>query len=74
MIPESPEAKLPKPLSEEERSRLIANGTYNEDGSVNMETAERVGWAKAWKEREEKARAAAAAAAATYAATLTETK
>jgi hypothetical protein len=61
-VPESSEAKLPKYLSEEERARLVANRTYNPDGTVNMETAERLGWAKAWKEREEQANAAAAAA------------
>ena len=44
----------------EERRRLIANGTYNADGSVNMETAERVGWTKIWKERKEKQEAALA--------------
>ena len=60
-VPESSEAKLPKYLSEEERRRLIANGTYNPDGTVNMETAERLGWAKAWRDREEQAKAAAAA-------------
>jgi hypothetical protein len=63
-VPESPQAKLPKYLSEEERGRLIANGTYNADGTVNMETAERVGWAKAWKDREEQAKSASAANAA----------
>ncbi len=28
------------------QQRLIANGTYNADGSVNMETARRLGWDK----------------------------
>src|SRR5207244_9138056 len=45
---------------EEIKKRLIANGTYNADGSVNVETAERLGWDKAWKDREEQAKAAAA--------------
>jgi hypothetical protein len=65
-VPESPEARLPKYLSEEERGRLIANGTYNADGTVNMTTAERVGWTKAWRDREQQAKAAAAANAATH--------
>jgi len=39
-------------LSEEERGRLIANGTYNVDGTVNKQTAERLGWAKAWADRQ----------------------
>ena len=43
------------------KQRLIRNGTYNEDGTVNLETAERLGWAKAWREGEEQAKAAAAA-------------
>ena len=73
-VPESPEAKLPRYLSDEERGRLIANGTYNADGTVNMETAERLGWAKAWRGREEQAKAAAAASATAGAARLTETK
>ncbi len=51
-VPESPDAKLPKYLSEEERGRLIANGTYNVDGTVNKQTAERLGWAKAWADRQ----------------------
>jgi hypothetical protein len=41
---------------------------------VNMATAERLGWAKAWREREEQARAAAAANAAADVARLAETK
>jgi hypothetical protein len=51
-VPESPEATLPAYLSEEERGRLIANGTYNADGTVNMDTAERLGWTKMWAERQ----------------------
>jgi hypothetical protein len=30
---------------------LIQNGTYNADGTVNMETARRLGWDKVWEER-----------------------
>jgi hypothetical protein len=60
-VPESPNSKLPKYLSEDEQGRLIANGTYNPDGTVNLETAERLGWAKAWRDREEQAKADAAA-------------
>jgi hypothetical protein len=55
--PTGPEDRLPDSLSPLEKARLIANGTYNEDGSVNMTTAERVGWAQAWREREEQGRA-----------------
>ena len=65
--PRSPEDRMPLYLTEEAKRRLIANGTYNSDGTVNMETAERVGWIRVWKEREEQDRAAAAAFAASSA-------
>jgi hypothetical protein len=55
--------RMPVSLSAEERQRLIDNGTYNPDGSVNMKTAEAVGWTKGWAEREEQSRKAAEAAA-----------
>jgi hypothetical protein len=58
-VPESPDERIPAYLTEEAKSRLIANGTYNADGSVNMETAERMGWAAQWREREAKAQALA---------------
>jgi hypothetical protein len=51
-MPESPEQRLPAYFSEEQKRRLIANGTYNADGTVNMSTAERVGWTKIWAQRE----------------------
>jgi hypothetical protein len=31
------------------RQRLIENGTYNADGTVNIETAHRLGWDKEWE-------------------------
>jgi hypothetical protein len=71
-VPESAQAKLPKYLSEEERGRLIANGTYNPDGTVNMETAERVGWTKIWADREAQARDASAASTAVHASMTAE--
>jgi hypothetical protein len=55
--PHSPHETMPAYLSEEAKKRLIANGTYNADGTVNMNTAERLGWAQTW--REEAATAAA---------------
>jgi hypothetical protein len=58
-MPKSPQQKLPGYFSEEQKRRLIANGTYNADGTVNMETAERVGWTNLWAEREAQAQAAA---------------
>jgi hypothetical protein len=59
-VPDSPDAKMPASYSADERRRLIENGTYNSDGTVNMQTAERVGWAQQWRD-EEKARQDAAA-------------
>ena len=47
--PETPDARIPDNLSEDERARLIANGTYTKDGKVNLETARRLGWDQAWK-------------------------
>ena len=58
--PQSAQERMPEGWTEWARQRLIENGTYNPDGTVNMETAERAGWAKAWREREEKTRAAVA--------------
>jgi hypothetical protein len=57
--PRSPTAQMSSALSPEQRRRLIANGTYNTDGTVNMTTAERVGWAQKWRDLEEQANAAA---------------
>ena len=48
-VPEGPEAKMPAWLSEEAKARLIRNRTYNADGTVNLETAKRLGWDKTWK-------------------------
>lgn len=50
-MPPSAHARLPAFLSEEARGRLIANGTYREDGSVNLTTADRLGWAAIWNQR-----------------------
>jgi hypothetical protein len=62
-MPRSPDETMPAYLTEEARRRLIANGTYNPDGTVNMRTAERVGWTKIWADRRAEAEAAARAAA-----------
>ncbi len=51
-MPRSPEDTLPLWLSEEGRRRLVSNGTFHPDGTVNMETAERSGWAQRWREAE----------------------
>ena len=52
-MPESAEARMPAYLTEGQREMLISNGTYKEDGTVNEETARRLGWDKVWKARSE---------------------
>ncbi len=54
-IPHSPDVRMPASWSEPVKRALIANGTYNADGTVNMETAERLGWAQAWRDQAAKA-------------------
>ncbi len=58
--PASAGERIPLWLSPDERQRVIDNGTFHADGTVNMATAEREGWVREWREREERARAAAA--------------
>ena len=48
--PGSPADRVSKGWTAWTRQRLVENGTYNPDGTVNMETAERLGWTKAWLE------------------------
>jgi hypothetical protein len=50
--PERSSSKMPAWLSEGQKRILIQNGTFREDGSINMETAERLGWDRVWAERE----------------------
>lgn len=59
-MPTSATSRMPGSMTEEARRRLIANGAYNSDGTVNLETARRLGWTRIWQEREEQAKAAAA--------------
>jgi hypothetical protein len=47
--PDVPDMTMPPWLSEEQKRRLITNGTYHANGTVNMETARRVGWDKLWQ-------------------------
>jgi hypothetical protein len=63
-MPRSADARIPAYLTEGQKTMLVSNGTYNADGTVNMQTAERLGWAKAWRDREEDAASANAAARA----------
>lgn len=56
-MPRSADARMPLYLTEGQKALLVSNGTYNADGTVNMETAERLGWTKMWAEREVGAKA-----------------
>lgn len=47
--PESAEATIPAWLSEGQKRLLVSNGTYRPDGTVNIETARRLGWDRLWK-------------------------
>ena len=58
-MPPLPDARMPQSLSPTQRAILVQNGTYNEDGTVNLQTAERVGWTAVWRERAAAARTAA---------------
>jgi hypothetical protein len=48
-MPRSAQARMPGSLSAEAKRKLVANGTYKEDGTVNLETARRLGWMEKWK-------------------------
>ena len=61
--PDSPADRLKESWPAWTKRRLIENGTYNADGTVNMETAERLGWTKDWADRKVAAHAAAVEAA-----------
>jgi hypothetical protein len=50
--PRSADATIPAYLTEGQVRLLIQNGTYNPDGTVNMETARRLGWDRAWAARD----------------------
>jgi len=73
-MPRSADEGIPLYLTEEAKRRLIGNGTYNPDGTVNMQTAERIGWTRIWKEKEERDKAAAAVAASVMAPPTAERK
>jgi hypothetical protein len=56
--PENAQSRLADALPAEIKSRLVRVGIYNPDGTVNMSTAERLGWAQQWRDDEAKAKAA----------------
>jgi hypothetical protein len=49
-VPRSPDEPMPAYLPEALRLRLISNGTYRPDGTVNMDTARRLGWDRTWEQ------------------------
>jgi hypothetical protein len=51
-MPETRNARMPLYLTEGQKEMLISNGTYNADGTVNMETARRLGWDREWEKRD----------------------
>jgi hypothetical protein len=50
-VPRSAGERMPAYLTEGQKELLIQNGTYREDGTVNLETARRLGWDRKWAER-----------------------
>ncbi len=48
-MPRFADARMPEWLSPAQKRLLIQNGTYREDGTVNMETAQRLGWDRVWE-------------------------
>ena len=63
--PESADATIPDYLSAEQKRYLVQNGTYNADGTVNTQTAARLGWTKVWQDRADAVKVKAEKAAAT---------
>jgi hypothetical protein len=50
-MPEKAETRIPSYLSVGQKELLIRNGTYRSDGTVNLETARRLGWDRIWERR-----------------------
>lgn len=51
-VPRSPGEVMPAYLNPAQKKSLMSNGTYNEDGTVNMTTALRLGWDRLWKQQQ----------------------
>lgn len=49
-IPDGPDDRRFALYAPEIQKRLVTTGIYNEDGTVNRETAKRLGWDKEWRE------------------------
>jgi hypothetical protein len=52
-LPQAADARMPGYLSELQKRRLVENGTYNADGTVNLQTARRQGWDRMWEKKAE---------------------
>jgi hypothetical protein len=50
-VPESATVRLPESLPAAAKRNLVTNGTYNADGAVNLETAQRLEWPRIWAAR-----------------------
>lgn len=50
--PASAKETMPESLTAAQKQLLIQNGTYNADGSINMETAVRLGWDQKWAKKD----------------------
>jgi hypothetical protein len=50
-MPDGPNDRIPSHMPAEHVRRLISNGTYNADGTLNRETARRLGWEEIWASR-----------------------
>ncbi len=48
---ERADAKILLWRTQGQKQMLVSNGTYKADGTVNMETARRLGWDKEWERR-----------------------
>ncbi len=68
-VPDSPNMRM-EPYPQQIKDTLIRLGIYNADGTVNMDTAERMGWAQKWRDEAASAKAAAQARSATAATLL----
>jgi hypothetical protein len=47
--PGAADEKMPASLTDAEKRSLVSNGTYNADGTVNLETARAQGWDRTWQ-------------------------
>jgi hypothetical protein len=56
-LPQGPDGLMQSAWPDSIKLRLLSNGTYNPDGTLNMETAERIGLAQAWRVSDEQTRA-----------------